>query len=145
MKYFLSIIILTVTLFGFDFTFTRAFNLFNKGLRLEQTNPAAAERNFEKAYALLSTIKTPSSQKFYMLGVMFANGYGVPKNYQKAIKYFKLAIQYGNKRANCSLAKVYIQLHNLKKAKKYYKEAMKYSNVSNYCNTINPNILKELQ
>jgi tetratricopeptide (TPR) repeat protein len=145
MRIFLSLLLSVIMAFAIDFTFTKAYQAFNKGIRLEKTNPQKAQIYFQRAYVFLSEIKNPSSQKYYILGRMYCNGWGVPKNYQKAEEYFKKAIQLGNERAHCCIARLYIRMGRYKEAKKYLNYAMSHETLSHYCNDINPKTLKEIK
>jgi TPR repeat protein len=140
-------IILSLTLsFALDLTFTKAFNSFKKGVKLIKTNPQKAQQYFQKAYILLTELNDkPSSQTYYMLGRMYCNGWGVEKNYKKAEEYFKKALQLGNERVHCCLARLYIRMGKPSLAKKYLDYAIKNEKLSHYCKDINPNTLKERQ
>ena len=143
MKKLIIMLITAVFLFGLNLTFTKAFNYFNKGMRLEKTNPKKAEEYFVKAYALIQALPNKNtSQVNYMLGRMYCNGWGVKKDLKKAEKYFLEAIKLGNKRANCCIARLYIKKGDLKKAKKYLNIALSNQTIANYCNDIDPNSLK---
>ena len=140
MKKFIILISLSF-LFAFDFTFTKAFNEFNQGLRLIKTNPAKAYKKFHEAYILIKDLKNKnSSQVYYMLGRMYANGWGVEKNYKLAEKYFLKALKFGNRRVNCCLARLYLKMNKPNLAGKYLKYALSHKNIANYCNDlIKPN------
>jgi len=143
MKKLIIMLITAVFLFGLNLTFTKAFNYFNKGMRLEKTNPKKAEEYFVKAYALIQALPNKNtSQVNYMLGRMYCNGWGVKKDLKKAEKYFLEAIKLGNRRANCCIARLYIKKGDLKKAKKYLNIALSNQAIANYCNDIDPNSLK---
>ncbi|MDA7516263.1 sel1 repeat family protein [bacterium] len=47
----------------------------------------------------------PTAQ--YELGVMYQNGEGLPQNYSKAVKWFRMAAEQGNTTAQLSLARMY--------------------------------------
>jgi len=141
-----ALLLTTIMVFALDLTFTKAYRAFNKGIKLEKTNPQKAQQYFQKAYILLSELHNkPSSQVYYMLGRMYCNGWGVEKNYQKAETYFKKALQLGNKRVYCCLARLYIRMGKYALAKKYLNYALTHDNLSHYCKDINPNTLKEIK
>ena len=140
------ILISFVFVFAIDFTFTKAYRAFNKGIKLEKTNPQKAQQYFQKAYILLTELHgKPSSQVYYMLGRMYCNGWGVERNYKKAEEYFKKALQLGNERVHCCLARLYIRMGKYAQAKEYLNYAINHENLSHYCNDINPNTLKEIK
>lgn len=142
MKKLLLILILSISAFSFDFAFMKVFNNFNKGIRFEKSNPQKANHYFQKAFFLIQTLNNKdTSQVNYMLGQMYFNGWGVRRDYQKAEKYFLKAIQLGNKRANCSLAKLYIKTQHLTLAKKYLNIALANKDVAPYCSNIDVNTL----
>ena len=41
------------------------------------------------------------------LGVMYANGYGLPQDYKQAVKWYRLAAEQGNARAQSNLGAMY--------------------------------------
>ncbi|QCI28769.1 SEL1-like repeat protein [Caminibacter pacificus] len=140
---FLSILIM---LNAFDFTFTQAFMEFNKGVKLEKTNPKAAQRHFKKAFELIKQLKNKdSSQVYYLLGRMYCNGWGVKKNYKLAEKYFLRALKLGNKRVHCCIARLYIREGKPELAKEHLKYALSHSEIANYCSDIDQQTLKEIK
>ena len=142
MKKLLLVLLFTISAFSFDLTFMKAFNNFNKGINIVKSNPQKAEQYFQKTFFLIQMLKhKDTSQVNYMLGKMYSNGWGVKTDYQKAQKYFLRAIQFGNKRANCSLAKLYIKTNQLTLAKKYLNYALSYQSIAPYCKDINANNL----
>ena len=142
MKKMILILILSISAFSFDLTFTKAFNNFNKGIRFAKSDTQKAGEYFQKAFFLIQQLKKQdTSQVNYMLGEMYSNGWGVKQDFQKAQKYFLRAIQLGNKRANCSLAKLYIKTNQLTLAKKYLNYALSHQSIAPYCKDINPNNL----
>ncbi|NPA87885.1 MAG: sel1 repeat family protein [Epsilonproteobacteria bacterium] len=144
MKKIIGIILLSISLFALDFTFTKAYKEFQKGKRLEKTNPQLAQEHFKKAFFLLKSIENQnSSQIHYLLGEMYAHGLGVTQNYSLSEQHFLKAIQLGNKRAHCCLAKVYIQEGKIEKAKEHLKYALNHTSIANYCNEIDKTIIKE--
>ena len=143
MKKIILIMGLLIYSFGLNLTFTKAFNYFNKGMRLEKSDPKKAQEYFVKAYALIQSLSNKNtSQVQYMLGKMYCNGWGVEQNYQKAEKHFLEAIKLGNKRANCCIARLYIKEGKLKEAKKYLNYALSHKEIANYCNDIDTTKLK---
>ncbi|GAB6046123.1 hypothetical protein JCM11957_17220 [Caminibacter profundus] len=144
MKKIFILLISVIFAFSLDFTFTKAYRAFNKGIKLEKTDPEKAQKYFQKAYILLTEIKDkPSSQTYYMLGRMYCNGWGIEKDYKKAEEFFKKALALGNERVNCCLARLYIRMGKYNKAKKYLDYAMSHDRLSHYCTDINPKTLKE--
>ncbi len=142
MKKLFLVLILTISAFALDLTFTKAFNNFNKGTRFEQTDKQKANQYFQKAFFLIQQMQhKDTSQVNYMLGEMYSNGWGIEQNYQKAEKYFLKAINLGNVRANCSLAKLYIQMGKSNLARKYLNYALSYPSVAHYCKDISQNNL----
>ena len=143
MKKLIIILTTTVFLFSLNLTFTKAFNYFRKGEKLEKTNPKKANEYFIKAYTLIQALPNKkTSQVNYMLGKMYCNGWGVKQDLNKAEKYFLEAIKLGNKRANCCITRLYIKKGDLKKARKYLNIALSNKAIANYCNDIDPNSLK---
>ena len=142
MKKLFLILIFAVASFAFDLTFTQAFNNFNKGMRLEHTNPSLAQKYFKKAYFFMQKLKhKDTSQVNYMLGRMYCNGWGVNIDYKKAEKYFLRAIELGNARAHCCIARLYVKEGDLKKAKKYLNYALTHKSIATYCDDIDANTL----
>ena len=142
MKKLLLILLFTISAFSFDLTFMKAFNNFNRGTNIVKSNPQKANQYFQKTFFLLKMLKQKdTSQVNYMLGKMYSNGWGVKQNYQKAQKYFLRAIQLGNKRANCSLAKLYIKTGDLTLAKKYLNYTLSNPDIANYCSDIDTKTL----
>jgi TPR repeat protein len=145
-RFVAALLLTTMMVFALDLTFTKAYRAFNKGVKLEKTDPQKAQQYFQKAYILLSELHNkPSSQVYYMLGRMYCNGWGVEKNYQKAEAYFKKALQLGNKRVHCCLARLYIRMGKYALARKYLNYALTHDNLAHYCKDINPNTLKEIK
>ena len=142
MKKLLLVLLFTISAFSFDLTFMKAFNNFNKGINIVKSNPQKAEQYFQKTFFLIQMLKhKDTSQVNYMLGQMYFNGWGVKKDYQKAQEYFLKAIQLGNKRANCSLAKLYIKTGHLTLAKKYLNITLSNPDIANYCSDIDKKTL----
>ena len=139
MKKLIIILILSISVFAFDLTFTKAFNNFNRGINLEKTNPQKANQYFQKAFFLIKQIKNKnSSQINYMLGKMYCNGWGVNRDYKLAEKYFLKAIKLGNARAKCCIARLYIKEGKKALAKKYLDYALSHESIAHYCNDIDP-------
>ena len=139
MKKLIILLTLSISLFAFDLTFTKAFNDFNRGMNLEKTNPNKANEYFKKAYFLIQQLKDKdTSQVHYMLGRMYCNGWGVKVDYKKAEKHFLRAIQLGNARAHCCIARLYIKMGKLNLAKKYLNYALSHQSIANYCHDIDP-------
>ena len=139
MKKTLMFLLIAVSAFSFDLTFTKAFNNFNKGIRFEKTNPQKANQYFQKAFFLIQQLNNKdTSQVHYMLGKMYCNGWGIKKDYKKAEKNFLRAIQLGNARAHCCIARLYIKEGKLKLAKKYLNYALSHQSIANYCHDIDP-------
>jgi tetratricopeptide (TPR) repeat protein len=142
MKKILIIFSLITSIFAFDALYTKAFMAYKKGLNLELKNPKKAQQYFQQAYLLLSQMKAETSQKYYMLGRMYCNGWGVPQDLDKAEEYFKKALKLGNQRVHCCLARLYIKKGDLQKARKYLQYALSHESLSFYCRDINPKTLK---
>ncbi len=141
-KLFIILLFFT-TLFGIDFTFTKAYQNFNKGIKLIKQDPQQAQEYFQKAYILIQQIKNhPSSQVYYMLGRMYCNGWGIKQNLKKAEKYFKKALALGNQRVNCCIARLYIKMHKNRLARKYLNIAISHKNLYIYCKDIDIKNLK---
>jgi len=144
MKKLIGVVLLSISLFALDLTFTKAFKEFQKGKKLETVNPKLAQVHFKKAFELIQKIKNKnSSQIHYMLGEMYAHGLGVEQNYELSEKHFLKSIQLGNKRAHCCLAKVYLEEGKTELAKEHLKYALTHSEIANYCNDVDKTILKE--
>ena len=143
MKKLVVLIFIITFSFALNLTFTKAFKAFNKGVRLEKTDPQKAQQYFQKAYILLTELQEPSSQVYYMLGKMYCNGWGVKRDYKKAEEYFLKAIKLGHERAHCGIARLYIRMNKKNLAKKYLNSALSNKTISNYCNDIDPKTLKE--
>ena len=142
MKKLLLISILVISAFAFDLTFTKAFNNFNRGIKLVKSNPKKASEYFQKAYFLIQQLKNKdTSQVHFMLGEMYSNGWGVNQDFKKAEENFQRAIQLGNERANCSIARLYIKEGKKTLAKKYLDYALSHASIANYCSDIDPNTL----
>jgi len=137
MKKIILILVISLSLFGFDLTFTQAFNNFNQGIRLISKNPLLAQQKFKKAYNLIQQLKNKdSSQVYYMLGRMYCNGWGVKKNYKLAEKYFLKALKLGNKRVHCCIARLYLKMHRPDLAKEHLKYALSHKRIANYCDDL---------
>ena len=138
MKKLIILIILFSTSFAFNLTFMKIFNDFSEGENLLKTNPSLANEKFQEAYKLIQKlkIKNYSSQINYMLGQMYFHGWGVTQNYNLAKKYLLKAIKLGNKRANCSLAKLYLKLNKIDLAQKYLKIALSNKTIVNDCKNL---------
>ncbi|NPA11181.1 MAG: SEL1-like repeat protein [Epsilonproteobacteria bacterium] len=140
------ILFISVTwLFAIDFTFTKGYMAYHKAIKLQQYDKQKANKEFNKARELLTKVikKYPSAQSYYMLAKIYANGWGVKKDFLKAEEYYLQAIKLGNKRAYCGIAKLYIQEKKYKEAKKYLKHALSHSEISGYCNGVDISILKD--
>ena len=137
MKKLIITIIMSLSLFGFDLTFTQAFNNFNQGIRLIHQNPLLAQQKFKKAYSLIQQLKNKdSSQVYYMLGRMYCNGWGVKKNYKLAEKYFLKALKLGNKRVHCCIARLYFKMNRPDLAKEHLRYALSHKRIANYCDDL---------
>ncbi|WP_456488716.1 hypothetical protein [Caminibacter pacificus] len=146
MNKFIILLSTLVILNAFDFTFTKAFMEFNKGAKLEKTNPKNAEKHFKKAFQLIKELKNKdSSQVYYMLGRMYCNGWGVKKNYKLAEEYFLRALKLGNKRVHCCIARLYIREGKPDLAKEHLQYALSHKEIANYCNDIDQQTLKEIK
>ncbi len=114
-------------LFSFNALYTKAFIAYKKGQKYLKSNPQKAQKYFQESFLLLNQIKKDSAQKFYLLGEMYLNGWGVAQDLEEAEKMLKKAISLGNKRAYCSIAKLYIKENKNELAQKYLKSAKKNS------------------
>lgn len=74
-------------------------------------------------FALLLTSCTPSNESL-------ADKYKKNGDTEKAIEYYKLAIEDGSTRSMNKLALLYVNNHNLSEAKKYYKMSFEQGNAS---------------
>ena len=111
--------------------YTKGFMLYKKGSRFLNKDKEKADKYFAQSESpLLAAYKSDkSANAAFMLGKMYCNGWGVPKDYNKAIKYFHDAISWGNKRSNCCLARLYIMYlkQNIKdEGQKHFKIAQQY-------------------
>jgi len=143
MKKLILILLSLNLIFAFDLTFTKAFRNFTKGLHTYNTNPQKAQEYFKKAYEYIQQLKhKDTSQVQYMLGRMYCNGLGVPKDLKKAEKHFLRALQLGNQRVNCCLARLYIKMGKNEKAKEFLQKALSNPKIANYCEDIDKNTLQ---
>jgi len=144
MKQIIIIFAISSLILGFDLTFTKAYNEFRKGTSLVRNAPKLAQKHFKKAYLLLNKINNKNSaQIHYMLGRMYCNGWGVEKNYEKAKQHMLEAINLGNERSYCCLARLYLRTGDLQKARKYLDLALSIKKISYYCNDIKSQIKGE--
>ena len=71
--------------------------------------------------------ETQDPEEQYNLGVMHANGQGVPKDAEEAVKWFRLAAEQGNIKAQYHLGGMYFKGEGVtkdnKKAVKWYRLA----------------------
>jgi TPR repeat protein len=142
----LVLVLFFILSFAFDFKFTKAFQEFNRGVNTVKTNPQEAQKHFEKAFEIINDLDNKnSSQVYYMLGRMYCNGWGVKQNFSLAEKYFKKALNLGNQRVHCCLARLYIKEGKYDLARKHLDYALTHPSIKNYCNDINESILKEQQ
>jgi uncharacterized protein len=72
-------------------------------------------KNYKKSLETLSLCKSYSKCQL-LLGYIYNNGFSIKKNNQKAIYFFKLALEAGEEEANFNLATVYIEEKKYKKA-----------------------------
>ena len=137
------IFLFAINLFALDLTYMKAFKLFNKGVLLNKTDPNLAEDYFTKAYNLLKNYPNKYNSNIHaMLGKMYLNGWGIKKNYKKALNEFLTAEKLGNRRIHCQLLKLYAILNDKTKAKKELNYVLTHKNLN--CK-IDENILKELK
>ena len=137
MKKIILTLIISLSLLGFDLTFTQAFNNFNQGIRLINKNPQLAQQKFKKAYNLIQQLDNKdTSQVYYMLGRMYCNGWGVKKNYKLAEKYFLKALKLGNKRVHCCIARLYFKMNRPDLAKEHLNYALSHKRIANYCDDL---------
>ena len=89
---------------------------------------AYKKEDYKTSYDLILPLaKKGFAQAQYNLGIMYANGKGVEKNYSKAIEWWILAAGQGNDKAQYSLGLMYEKgkgvKENLKTAKKWFQLA----------------------
>lgn len=83
---------------------TNSAALFNKGIFAHNiSNYATAKREFLKA------IEYGSTDAMVMLGYMFHDGQGGPRNYSEAERYYEMALENGKARSGYALALMYDQ------------------------------------
>ncbi len=145
MKKLVILLISFTFIFAIDFTFTKAFNNFNQGIRLINKNPKLAQKKFKRAFELINKLKQKnSSQIYYMLGRMYCNGWGIKRNYKLAENYFLKALELGNKRVHCCIARLYLKMNRPDLANEHLKYALSHKRIANYCNDlIQSNLTKE--
>jgi len=116
------ILLFISSLFALNLEYTKAFFMYQKAYRMLNTNPKISQEYFKKSFKILKKLereKIPSSQVYYLLGVMYSNGWGIKKDYSKAKKELLKAIKFGNLKAKCQLASLYLKMNNLEAARKY--------------------------
>jgi len=121
-KLLISILIISSSLFALNFEYTKAFFLYQKGFKTLNNNPILSKEYFKKSFKILKKLEEknlPSSQTYYLLGIMYANGWGTKQNYSKAEKELLKAMKLGNIKAKCQLAFLYQKMNKLEEAKKY--------------------------
>ena len=118
----LLILLFISSLFALNLEYTKAFFMYQKAYKTLNTNPKKSQENFKKSFEILKNLEKqniPSSQVYYLLGVMYSNGWGVKKDYIKARDELLKAIKLGNVEAKCQLASLYLKMNNLEEARKY--------------------------
>ena len=118
----LIILLFINSLFALNLEYTKAFFLYQKAYKMLNTNPKISQEYFKKSFKILKDLEkqnVPSSQVYYLLGVMYSKGWGVKKDYIKAKDELLKAIKLGNVKAKCQLASIYLKMNNLEAAKKY--------------------------
>jgi len=94
---------------------------FSDGMRAYRAqNYEKAKEAFEKAVE-----EDGAVQAHYFLGLLYLKGLGTTKNRLKAKNHFELAAQYGNARARCYLAEIYLKEHKKSRAVSLLKEGLK--------------------
>ncbi len=137
------VFLIFINLFAFNVSYMKAFKYFNKGVSLLNSDTQNAQIYFTKAFNLLINHKNKySSGMHYILGRMYLNGWGVNKNYKKALDELLKAEKLGNKRVHCPLLKLYTITGNKKEAKKELNCILTHKNLN--CK-IDEKILKELK
>ena len=125
----ITLLFFNITYLNANSDYTKGFMFYQKGHRLLDRNTNKANKAFAKARAFLSSAyKTNSANAAYMLGQIYLNGWGIDKDYSKAEKYFKTAINWGDKRSNCPLARLYLIIlkKNIVEGEKYFETAQEY-------------------
>ncbi|MDE7413285.1 MAG: sel1 repeat family protein [Muribaculaceae bacterium] len=89
---------------------------------LEEGKKAYNSKNYAKALELFRKIDGDKEAQYY-IGVMYAIGYGVTKDYQEALKWYRKAAEQGFAEAMCNLGVTY---QNGDGVAKDYKEAVKW-------------------
>ena len=136
MKKIIWILFTSVLAFAIDLTYSKAFQYYKKGLKLEKTNPSEAQKYFKESFFLTKELESQnkaSSQIYFMLGKMYHKGWGTNKNLFLAEKYYLKALKLGNKRVNCPLAKLYKETGKEKLAKKYLQNSLKNPSTKKEC------------
>jgi len=137
------IFILFINLFALNLSYMKGFQYYKKGILLVNSDKQNAQIYFTKAFNILSNIQNKNNSSIHhILGKMYLNGWGVEKNYKKALKELLFAKKLGNKRVHCSLLTLYIDTNNKEKAKKELNYILTHKNLS--CK-IDQKILKEIK
>lgn len=126
----LIFVIFNITSLNASSDYTKGFMFYKKGHKLLNKDSDKSYKYFSKAKPyLLSSYKSSSARSAFMLGRMYCNGWGVTLNYKTAEKYFKDALNWGDKRSNCCLSRLYIMFlkTDIPKGEKYFKTAQKYN------------------
>jgi TPR repeat protein len=93
-------------------------------IKLEEAFIANLEKDYKKAYKLLSPLAEQGNGKAqFRLGVMYKEGQGVPQDYEEAVKWFRLAAEQENHEAQLALA---LSLKDGKGVTKDREEAWKF-------------------
>jgi len=78
-----------------------------------------AKNAFEKAVE-----EDGAMQAHYFLGLLYMKGLGTAKSKKAAKHHFQMAVQYGNARARCYLAEIYLKEHKKSRATALLKEGL---------------------
>jgi hypothetical protein len=112
------IILILVLLLGMNILSISHANDFDEGIK------AYDNGNFKKAYSLfLKEAKKGNATAQNEIGVMYAKGKGVLKDYKEAMKWYRLAAEQGLAMAQYNIGVMY---RNGQGVLKDYKEAMKW-------------------
>ena len=67
------------------------------------------EKGYSRAYNIFMTsARDGNAEAEYNLGLMYARGQGVPKDYKAALSWFQKAHDHGNRAATYFLGKMYV-------------------------------------
>jgi uncharacterized protein len=91
---------------------------------LEDAVAAVNRRDYATALRLFAPLATHGDDVAqFDLGVMYNNGWGVPRDYAQAAKWYRRAATQGNTDAQFNLGLLYDERHRYTEAAKWYREA----------------------